>query len=40
MAGVTSHSPEMMDELRRLWYMLDNNNIHIRLRYTRSAANT
>jgi hypothetical protein len=30
----------MMNELRRLWYMLDTNNIHIRPRYIRSAANT
>jgi hypothetical protein len=39
-AGLTSCSPEMMNELRRLWYMLDCNNIHIRPRYIRSAANT
>jgi hypothetical protein len=39
-AGLTSRSPEMMNELRRLWYLLDNNNIHIRPRYMRSAANT
>jgi hypothetical protein len=30
----------MMDELHWLWYMLDNNNIHIRPRYIISAANT
>jgi hypothetical protein len=40
LAGLTSHSPEMMIELRRLWYLLDTNNIHIRPRYIRFAANT
>jgi hypothetical protein len=30
----------MMTELRRMWYLLDTNNIHIRPRYIRSAANT
>jgi hypothetical protein len=39
MAGLTSRSPDMLNELRRLWYLLDTNNIHIRLRYIRSAAN-
>jgi hypothetical protein len=29
----------MMTELRRLWYLLDTNDIHIRPRYIRSAAN-
>jgi hypothetical protein len=29
----------MMTELRRLWYLLDTNDIHIRPRFTRSAAN-
>jgi hypothetical protein len=29
----------MMEELRRLWYLLDTNDIHIRPRYIRSAAN-
>jgi hypothetical protein len=28
-----------MNKLRRLWYLLDTNNIHIRPRYIRSAAN-
>jgi hypothetical protein len=40
LAGLTSRSPDMMTELRRLWYPLDTNNIHIRPRYIRSAANT
>jgi hypothetical protein len=39
-AGLTSRSPEMMNELRRLWYLLDTNNIHIRPRYIRSSANS
>jgi hypothetical protein len=39
LAGVTSRSPEMMAELRRMWYMLDTNDIHIRPMYIRSAAN-
>jgi hypothetical protein len=29
----------MMTELRRLWYLLDTNDIHIRPRYIRSPAN-
>jgi hypothetical protein len=29
----------MMDELRRLWYLLDTNDIYIRPRYIRSADN-
>jgi hypothetical protein len=29
LTGSTSRSPEMMNELRRLWYLLDTNNIHI-----------
>jgi hypothetical protein len=32
-------SPVMMTELRRLWYLLDTNDIHIRPRYIRSAGN-
>eukprot|EP00873_Tetraselmis_striata_P033248 jgi/Tetstr1/453512/TSEL_040481.t1 len=39
LADLTSRSPEMMAELRKLWYMLDNNGIHITARYIRSAAN-
>jgi hypothetical protein len=30
----------MMVELRQLWYLLDRNNIHIRPRYIKYAANT
>jgi hypothetical protein len=29
----------MMTELRRLWYLLDTNDIHIRPRYIRSDGN-
>jgi hypothetical protein len=39
LTGMTSRSPIMMDELRRLWCLLDTNNITIRARYIRSAAN-
>jgi hypothetical protein len=31
----TTRSPVMMTELRRLWYLLDTNDIHIRPRYIR-----
>jgi hypothetical protein len=40
LVGLTYRSPDMMNELRQLWYMLDTSNIHIRPRYTMSAANT
>jgi hypothetical protein len=36
---LTTRSHVMMTEMRRLWYLLDSNNIHIRPRYIRSAAN-
>jgi hypothetical protein len=36
---LTSWSPVMMTELRRSWYLLDTNDIHIRPCYIRSAAN-
>eukprot|EP00873_Tetraselmis_striata_P040771 jgi/Tetstr1/461035/TSEL_006185.t1 len=39
LAGLTSRSPAMMAELRKLWYLLDSNCVHIRARYIRSAAN-
>eukprot|EP00873_Tetraselmis_striata_P042142 jgi/Tetstr1/462406/TSEL_007412.t1 len=39
LAGRTSRSLDVMAELWRLWYLLDNNGIHIRTRYIRSAAN-
>eukprot|EP00873_Tetraselmis_striata_P000827 jgi/Tetstr1/421091/TSEL_012135.t1 len=39
LAGLTSRSPEMMAELRKLWYLLDINGLHMIARYIRSAAN-
>jgi hypothetical protein len=36
---LTSRSPVMITELRRLWFLLDTNDIHIRSRYIRSTAN-
>eukprot|EP00873_Tetraselmis_striata_P034787 jgi/Tetstr1/455051/TSEL_041907.t1 len=39
LAGLASRSPEMMAELRKLWYMLDSDGVHIGARYIRSAAN-
>eukprot|EP00873_Tetraselmis_striata_P001327 jgi/Tetstr1/421591/TSEL_012535.t1 len=39
LSGLTSRSPEMMAELRRLWCLLDSHGIHLRARYFRSAAN-
>jgi hypothetical protein len=36
---LTTRSPVMMTELRRLCYQLDTNDTHIRPRYIRSAAN-
>jgi hypothetical protein len=36
---LTFRSPVIMTELRRMWYLLDTNDIHIRPRYIRSAAN-
>jgi hypothetical protein len=36
---LTSRSPVMMTELRRLWFLLNTNDIHIRPRCIRSAAN-
>ena len=39
LTNVTSRSPELMAELRRLWLLLDCNDIKLRARYIRSAAN-
>jgi hypothetical protein len=36
---LTSRSPVIMTELRRLWYLFDTNDIHIRPRYIQPAAN-
>jgi hypothetical protein len=38
LAGLTSRSPSMMTELRKLWHMLHENGINMRARYIRSAA--
>jgi hypothetical protein len=40
LACPTSRSHEMMEELRRLWFVLVGNNIYIMPRYIKSAANT
>jgi hypothetical protein len=39
LSHLTSRSPAMMNELRKLWELIDINNISIRARYVRSAAN-
>jgi hypothetical protein len=39
LSGLTSRSPAMMAELRKLWFLLDTHNIWIRPEYIRSAAN-
>ena len=36
---LTTRSPAMMLELRKLWFLLDSNDVHLRPRYIRSAAN-
>jgi hypothetical protein len=36
---LATRSPVMMTEVRRMWYLLDANDIHIRPRYIRLAAN-
>ena len=36
---LTSRSPRLMTELRKLWFILDEADIHLRPRYIRSAAN-
>jgi hypothetical protein len=35
---LTSRSPDIMDELQKLWELIDTNNISTRARCTRSAA--
>jgi hypothetical protein len=40
LAKLTTRSLVMMTELRRMWYLLDTNDIHIRPRYIHSVANT
>eukprot|EP00873_Tetraselmis_striata_P002144 jgi/Tetstr1/422408/TSEL_013246.t1 len=39
LAGLTSRSPKMMAELRKLLCLLDNNGVHMRARFMRSAVN-
>jgi hypothetical protein len=39
LSKLTTRSPVMMTELQRLWHLLDSNDISIRPRYIRSAAN-
>jgi hypothetical protein len=39
LAKLTTRSNAMMAELRHFMYLLDNNDIKIRLRYTRPSAN-
>jgi hypothetical protein len=39
LTNVTSRSPALMTELRKLWWILDTNDIALRARYIRSAAN-
>jgi mRNA-degrading endonuclease HigB of HigAB toxin-antitoxin module len=39
LTNVTSRSPALMAELRKLWWLLDTNDITLRARYIRSAAN-
>eukprot|EP00873_Tetraselmis_striata_P043104 jgi/Tetstr1/463368/TSEL_008290.t1 len=36
---LTSHSPMLMTELRKLWFILDSNDISIRARYIKIMAN-
>jgi hypothetical protein len=40
LAGFTSRSPEMMEELGRLLFFSDNNNIHIMPRNIKYATDT
>jgi hypothetical protein len=39
LSHLTSRSPAMMDELRKLWELIDTYNISIHAHYIRSAAN-
>jgi 8-oxo-dGTP pyrophosphatase MutT (NUDIX family) len=39
LSHITCRSLAMMDDLRKLWELIDTNNISIRARYIRSAAN-
>jgi hypothetical protein len=39
LTNFTSRSPSLMTELRKLWFLLDDNDVRLRTRYIRSAAN-
>jgi hypothetical protein len=39
LTNLTSRSPALMNELRKLWFLLDSNDVQLRTRYIRSAAN-
>jgi hypothetical protein len=39
LTNLTSRSPALMNELRKLWFLLDINDVQLRTRYIRSAAN-
>jgi hypothetical protein len=39
LSHLTSRSPATMDKLRNFWELINPNNIRIRARYIRSAAN-
>lgn len=39
LTSLTSRSPALMTELRKLWFLMDSNGISIRPRYIQSAAN-
>eukprot|EP00873_Tetraselmis_striata_P022075 jgi/Tetstr1/442339/TSEL_030479.t1 len=39
LANLTSRSPLLMTELRKLWFILDSNDISIRARYIKTTAN-
>jgi hypothetical protein len=39
LTNVTSRSPALMAELRKLWWLIDTNDIALRAKYIRSAAN-
>eukprot|EP00873_Tetraselmis_striata_P040244 jgi/Tetstr1/460508/TSEL_005767.t1 len=39
LANLTSRSPLLMTELRKLWFILDSNDISTRPRYIKTTAN-
>eukprot|EP00873_Tetraselmis_striata_P038409 jgi/Tetstr1/458673/TSEL_045063.t1 len=40
LANLTSRSPLLMTELRKLWFILDSNDISVRAHYIKTTANT